>query len=105
MAKYYGKIGYASIVETVPGVQDEQINTIEYSGEVIRNSRKLQSSESTNDNLNIDLQISILADPFAMKNFHTIRYAEYMGAKWKVTDANVQFPKLILTIGGVYNGH
>lgn len=106
MAKFYGKIGYASTVETAPGVYGEQItSTPEYSGDVIKNSRKLQASTSSvNDNINITNQISILSDPFANSNFHNMRYVEYMGAKWKVIDIEVQFPRLILSLGGVYNG-
>ena len=74
MSKYFGKIGY--------GVN---------SGEV-------------NDDLNINMTLSIVADPFAYQNFHQIKYAEYMGSKWKVSSIEVQYPRLILTLGGVYNG-
>lgn len=105
MAKFYGLIGYANTVETAPGVYEEQITTKEYYGDLLRNSRKLQtSSDSLNDNINVANEISILADPFANNNFHSMRYVEFMGSKWKVTSVDVQFPRLILTIGGVYNG-
>ena len=104
MAKFYGKIGFGKTVETEPGVFEEQITSRNYYGETIRNSRTLQSSDSVNDNINIANQISILADPFAKDNFHTIRYAEFMGTKWKVTTAEVLFPRILLTLGGVYNG-
>lgn len=104
MAKFYGKIGFGKTVETEPGVFEEQITSRNYYGETIRNSRMLQSSDSVNDNINIANQISILADPFAKDNFHAIRYAEFMGTKWKVTTAEVLFPRILLTLGGVYNG-
>lgn len=105
MAKFYGLIGYANTVETAPGVYEEQITTKEYYGDLLRNSRKLQtSSDSLNDNINVANEISILADPFANNNFHSMRYVEFMGSKWKITSVDVQFPRLILTIGGVYNG-
>ena len=104
MAKFYGKIGFGKTVETEPGVFEEEITSRNYYGDTIRNSRMLQSSDSINDNINIANQISILADPFAKDNFHTIRYAEYMGTKWKVTTAEVLFPRILLTLGGVYNG-
>jgi hypothetical protein len=105
MAKYYGEIGFAETVETSPGVFKEQITTRNYYGELIKNSRRLQSAESINDNINIANEISILADPYANKNFFSIRYVTFMGAKWKVSNVDVQFPRLILTIGGVYNGN
>lgn len=104
MAKFYGKIGFGKTVETEPGVFEEEFTSLNYYGDTIRNSRMLQSSDSINDNINIANQISILADPFAKDNFHTIRYAEYMGTKWKVTTAEVLFPRILLTLGGVYNG-
>ena len=102
MAKYYGKVGYAETVETRPGVWEEQITEREYYGEVLRNSKRFENSESLNDNLNIANSISIVADPFAYQNFHTIRYVEYMGTKWKVSVVDVQYPRLVLTVGGVY---
>lgn len=104
MAKFYGMIGYAEAVETRPGVYEEQIVERPYHGDLIRNRRKLQSaSDRLNDNINISNEISIISDPFANESFHSMRYVEFMGAKWKITDVEVQYPRLILTIGGVYN--
>ena len=103
MAKYYGKIGYAETVETNPGVWTEQITERSYYGDMIRNTRRLQSAEQVNDNINIANDLSIIADPYAINNFHTMRYAEFMGAKWKISNVEVQYPRLRLTIGGVYN--
>lgn len=104
MAKFYGAIGYAETVETNPGVWQEQIVERNYYGEVIRNSRKLQGTDRVNDDINIAAEISILADPYANQHFHAMRYVEFMGAKWKITNVVPQRPRLILTLGGVYNG-
>lgn len=106
MAKWFGKIGYESTVEEPinSGIWVETITEREYYGDIIRNTRRLQSTDSTNDNITISNQISILSDPFAINNFHSIRYATYMGVKWKVTSVDVQFPRLILELGGIYNG-
>ena len=104
MAKFYGAIGYAKTVETMPGVWTEQITERDYYGDVIRNSRRLQSSDKVNDDINISNQISILADPYAINNFHSMRYAEFMGTKWKISEVEVQYPRLLLTLGGLYNG-
>jgi hypothetical protein len=103
MAKFYGIIGYAEQVETVPGVYSEEITERPYYGDLIRNTRRYESASQLNDNLNIANEISIIADPFAYQNFHAMRYVEFMGAKWKITTVEVQYPRLILTIGGVYN--
>ena len=104
MAKFYGKIGYANTVETKPGVYEEQIVERSYYGDLIRNTRRLQSADQVNDNINISNEISIVADPYATNNFHTIRYAVFMGTKWKISNVEVSYPRLILTLGGVYNG-
>ena len=104
MAKYYGKIGFAVVEETKPGVWKEIITERDYFGDLIRNTRRLQSANQVNDDITISNEISIVADPFARENFHAMRYAEYMGTKWKVTSVEVQYPRLILSVGGIYNG-
>lgn len=104
MSKYFGKIGYGVTEETRPGVHELRILEKEYYGEIVRNSRRLDSGDKVNDDLNINMTLSIVADPFAYQNFHSIKYAEYMGTKWKATSVEPQYPRLILTLGGVYNG-
>ena len=104
MAKWYGVIGYAETVETKPGIWEEQITERDYYGDLFRNSRRLQSTDKVNDDINISNQLSIVADPYAINNFYSMRYAEFSGAKWKITDIEVQYPRLILTLGGVWNG-
>ena len=104
MPKFYGNIGYAISKETAPGVWVEDIVEHKYSGDVYRNTRKLQSGNQANDSIDISNEISILSDPFANENFHSMRYVTYMGAKWKVSSVEVRYPRLILTVGGLYNG-
>ncbi len=104
MAKFYGAIGYAVTEETKPGVWTEKITERMYYGDLTRNTRKLQSTDQLNDNINVANEISIVADPFANENFHSMKYVEFMGAKWKIISVEVQYPRLILTVGGVYNG-
>lgn len=104
MAKFYGAIGYAETVETTPGVWEEQIVERYYYGDLIRNTRRLQSADQLNDNINVANEISIVADPYARDNFHSMRYVEFQGAEWKISNVEVQYPRLILIIGGLYNG-
>jgi hypothetical protein len=105
MARYYGIVGFSDgSVETTPGVYKEAIVERPYYGDVIRNSRRLQNGLDVNDDVVVANQISIVSDPYAMQNFHALRYAEWMGAKWKVTSVDVQYPRLTLSLGGVYNG-
>lgn len=104
MAKFFGAIGFnEGTVETSPGVWEQQVVERQYYGDLIHNSRRLQTTDQLNDDINISNEISIVADPYANVNFHSIRYVEFMGAKWKVSNVEVQFPRLILTLGGVWN--
>lgn len=102
MAKWFGVIGYEETVETSPGVWKEQITERSYYGDVTRNNRRLQSTDKVNDDLTISNEISIVSDPYANDHFYSMRYVEFQGAKWKVSNVEVQYPRLILTLGGLY---
>lgn len=105
MAKWYGKIGYADNVEVEPGVWEDSIVEHSYFGDLTRNTRSLQNSGGINDNINLSNEISIVADPYASENFYKMRYVEFAGTKWKITNVEVKYPRLILSIGGVWNGN
>ena len=104
MAKWFGIVGFAETVETAPGVWEEQIVKRNYYGDLNRNTRRLQSTQQLNDDITISNESSIISYPYANEHFHSIRYAEFMGTPWKVMNVEVQFPRLILTLGGVWNG-
>lgn len=104
MAKWYGVVGYAELVETAPGVWKERITEKPYFGEMNPDIRRLQTSDQVNDNINISNKLSIVADPYAVGHMYTIRYAEFQGARWKVTSVEPLHPRLILTLGGLWNG-
>lgn len=103
MAKFYGAIGFAETVETDPGVWEEKIVEHSYSGDLIRNIRKLEPASSVNDNVNITNEISIVADPYAEQNMYAMRYVVFKGSKWKISSVEVNYPRLLLSIGGLYN--
>ena len=103
MAKFFGVIGYGVTVEKRPGVWEEDIVEREYFGDLTRNSRRLESASQVNDNVQISNEISIVTDPFARDNFHAMRYVVLQGTKWRITSVEVQYPRLILSIGGVWN--
>ena len=105
MAKWYGAIGYSDTVEVEPAIWEEQVIERSYYGELIRNTRRLQTTDKVNDDLTISNQISIVSDPYAINNFHAMKYAVLWGTKWKITSVEVQYPRLILEVGGVYNGN
>ena len=104
MAKFHGAVGYGESVETAPGVWTDSITEVSYFGDVVRNTRRLQEGESVNDDLTVGNSIGIVADAYANEHFFAIRYVEWAGALWTVTDVEVQSPRLLLRLGGVYNG-
>lgn len=104
MAKFYGKIGYGETVESAPGVWSDSIVEHSYFGDVVRNTRRLQEGENLNNDLSVGNSISIVADAYANNHFFAIRYIEWAGALWVVSDVEVQSPRLLLRLGGVYNG-
>lgn len=105
--KYCGKVGYVETKEseTNPGVYEEVITERTYRGEVNKLSSKWdQADYTTNENISIRNTISIVADPYAYSHFSHIRYIEFMDTKWEVSSIEVSRPRLIITIGGEYNG-
>ena len=106
MGKWYGTVGFVRQYEDpdCPGVWKDEVTRKKYAGDIIRCSYRTQPSENLHDNLTVSNRISIIADPFANENVSNIRYVEFMGANWKVTEVEANYPKLILSVGGVYNG-
>lgn len=102
--KFCGNVGYAQPVEIEPGIWEEQIVERKYFGDMSRNTSRYQSSGGVNDNINVSNNISIVADPYANENFQHMRYVVFMGTKWKIENVEIQYPRILLSIGGVYNG-
>ncbi len=104
MAKWYGEVGYVTTKETKPGIWTTEAVERNYYGDTLRVNSKWSTSNKVNDDLNTSSQISIVADPFAYENFQAIKYVKFMGGYWEVTNVDPQRPRIILTMGGVYNG-
>ena len=101
--KWAGKIGFATPKEESKGVWVDDITERKYFGDITRNLRRLENGTSVNDNITVANEISIVADPYAVQNFHSMRYITFMGTKWKISTVDVVYPRLRLTLGGVYN--
>lgn len=106
MARFHGVVGYGTSVENPAnsGIWVDSITEISYFGDVVRNTRRLQSGEVLNDDLSVNNSISIVADEYAINHFFDIRYVRWAGVLWTVTNVEVQSPRLILSLGSVYNG-
>jgi hypothetical protein len=104
--RFYGKVGYGETVESPAGsgVYKDVITEVSYYGDIVRNSRQILSDQKVNDNLTVTNSISVVADAYANEHIFAIRYAEWQGALWIVTDVEVQGPRLLLRLGGVYLG-
>lgn len=103
--KWYGQVGYIKHVQSAPSVWTNEETIREYYGDVFRNSNQWSAnSDSTNDDFTANHQISIVADPYACSNCHLIKWVEFMGARLKVKSFEVKPPRLVLTVGGVWNG-
>ena len=104
MAKFYGAVGYGINTEISPGVWQDTIVEKMYYGDVTRNTRRLQEGENLNNDLTVGNSISVISDDYMTENFFAIRYLRWAGILWTVTDVEVRDPRLILRLGGVYNG-
>ena len=104
MAKFYGKVGFGETVETVPGVWVDRIVENPYYGDVVKTNRKLVEGDKLNYDLTVGNSISIVADAYANEHFFAIRYIEWAGTLWTVSDVDVERPRLLLRLGGVYDG-
>lgn len=103
MSKFHGVIGYGFSKETAPGVYKMQFIEKSYGGDILRFNRNLKGSDKINDDVEISNSFSIVADPWAFANIYAIKYIEWMGTKWKVSNISVEPPRLVLSIGGIYN--
>lgn len=104
MAKFYGEIGYGESVEAAEGVWKDVITVRNHYGDVLRNSRTLREGEKVNNDLSVGNSISIVADAYANEHFFAMRYIKWAGTLWTISNVDVQSPRLILRLGGVYNG-
>lgn len=104
MAKFFGKVGYGQTVNKGGGVHALQVTERNYYGDVVRDTRRLEGGDKVNDDISVGNSISIVSDDYANKNFFAIRYVEWAGTLWEVTEVETQRPRLLLRLGGVYNG-
>lgn len=107
--RFSGTVGFAISTQTAPGVWRDVITEKQYFGDVIRNSRRLEGPSQvppeTNVNVALGNSFSIVADADAFENYQRMRYVFWKGAYWTITDIEVHRPRLVLTIGGQWNGN
>lgn len=104
MAKFYGVIGYALPKEIRPGYWGDEIVERKYRGDIVLDQRRWQSADKVNDDLNIDNSISIVADQYAYDNSGVMKYIVWNNTPWKVQSFSINRPRIVIQIGGIYNG-
>lgn len=103
--KFSGKVGFwVKDIETSPGMWDSKIVERSYTGNVLEYIRRFQNESKQNEDLALDNQISILSDLYARDNWMSIKYVDWNGVRWKVSSVRLSYPRIILQLGGVYNG-
>lgn len=103
MNRWFGVIGYVVPTDKGNGVWVDEIVEREYYGDIVRNRSLVSSADKVNYDVNVSNVISVFSDPYVIENFHAIRYVEFMGSKWKVQSVEVKYPRLELSLGGLYN--
>jgi hypothetical protein len=103
MAKWSGLIGYALAEETQPGVWTEVITEKKYFGDIIKDNRKVINQGEINSSVNISNNISVVSNKFMLENMAFMKYITFMGSKWNISLVDVKPPRLIISIGGLYN--
>lgn len=106
MARFSGGVGYGEAVEDPPdsGIWVDLITERNYQGDVIRNSRQNEDGDKVNNDITLQNSISIVADDYAVEHVRNIKYVHWAGTLWTVSSVEVRRPRLILTLGNVYNG-
>lgn len=106
MARFCGEVGFVEDVENPAGsgIWKHLVTEVLYKGDVLRNAKRNETGTGANDNITINNRISILSDPYGFNHFFAIRYVKWMNALWNVSSVEVEYPRLILTLGGIYNG-
>lgn len=100
--RYSGRIGYFDTVETKPGFFSETLIFKKANGDVVRNTKRNIDSNKVNSDIRVSNSISVVADPYAQTHFFNIKCIEWQGALWEVSSVSVEYPRLILELGGLY---
>lgn len=107
--RFYGNVVYVEQVEREdrPGVMVDKPTVRTVKGNVKKNFYRWKNNpnQSTLDAENVSHIIEIVADPYAINHFGSMRYIEWLGQKWKIESVDASsLPQLTIYVGGLYNG-
>ena len=105
MAKFSGEIGFKFQPDIGSvGVWEPTITEKHYYGDIVNDVYKWNDGSKVNSDLNISNKFSIVANSFAVDNLGCMAYVKWRGVKWRIITAEIFGPRIILYIGGLYNG-
>lgn len=102
--RFFDKVGYGIPTDLGDGVWSDSITERTYYGDVLDVTRSNEPSDKVNDDIRLQNRVSIVADAFAFENFAYIKYVSWMGSLWTVNSVTVERPRLLLSLGGAYDG-
>ena len=103
MARFYGKIGFVDTYESSPGIWSERTVSKTYSGDVLNNRRRFENGESINDNPVMVNYISVVGDDYMLDNYEMMRWVEFNSKRWKITAVELEYPRVKINFGGLWN--
>lgn len=103
MTKYAGLVGYVTQIETRPGIWEPKSTEKKMTGDVLNLGHSYDTGNKVNDDITLQHKISLVGSPYAYSNLYNLRYLWYMGEKWKIIGVAVERPRIVVTIGGVWN--
>lgn len=104
MAKFSGLVGYVTQSETSPGVWSEVENAVMMKGDVLRQSSNSQNDDKVNSDISLSHRVSLIGDAYSFGNYYNIKWIEIDALKWEITSIEIQRPRIIVSLGGVWNG-
>jgi len=104
MARFSGEVGYVTQEETTPGVWTSVDKVRTMRGDLIRQNANNRDSDKANGDVSLNHRVSLVGDAYSFANYFNIKWIKIDGYKWKVTSIEIQSPRIIVTIGGMYNG-
>lgn len=100
--KWFGEIGYFVESNNVDGIVTDSFITQQYYGDIIKDYKTNTSENAVNEDFELSNRISVVADPYLISHFHKIAWISFMETKFKVRSVELQYPRLIVSLGGVF---
>ena len=105
--RFHGYLGYEGpSVEDPPdsGIYKASVVERVHTGVIVKHRRNQDNATSINGVMSVNNDISIVGDPYALEHLHNLKYIRWNNVCWTVTSVETDTPRIIVSIGEVYNG-